>query len=224
MQLRTLAYSFGVAALGGIALGAISFQSFQSRPGLTRNTPREAPSTERELPAETGLPALNWSVDPQSGLSENIWELETREGRIRIRFLPKAAPKSVDRIAELVKDGFYDELKFHRVIPDFVIQAGDPTDTGSGGSGKRLSPEFSSEEHLPGTVGLARGADPESADSQFYITLSAQPHLNGQYTVIGRVTEGLELARRLKEGAPILKSRLLRVPNEPKAATTANSF
>jgi cyclophilin family peptidyl-prolyl cis-trans isomerase len=143
-----------------------------------------------------------------NGLSKTGVSLQTTQGLIRFKLYSNDAPQTAQRIVELVQQGFYNGLTFHRVIPDFVVQGGDPTGTGSGGSGKKLKAEFNSRHHVAGTVAMARAADPDSADSQFYITLSPQPHLDQQYTVIGQVTEGLEVAKKLKVGDKIISMQI----------------
>ncbi len=227
MQLRSLGYSFALATGGGILLGAIYFQSLQDRPGLSlAHSPLS--SVSNSLPPHLKLDSpSSWRTEVPNGLSELTWELDTSEGKIVIRFYPTQAPKSCARIAELIDEHFYDGLKFHRVIPDFVAQAGDPTGKGDQGSGQTLEPEFSTLTHQEGTVGLARGRTPDSADSQFYITLSSQPHLDQNYTVIGQVIEGMSAAKKLKTGSVILHARLAYLPfekKEPVPTSTANSF
>jgi peptidyl-prolyl cis-trans isomerase B (cyclophilin B) len=125
--------------------------------------------------------------------------ITTRHGDITIELLPEVAPGHVANFLELAKSGFYDKTLFHRVIPDFMIQGGDPNSRGkdrrlhgTGGSGKNLKAEFSKEKHLRGTVSMARSANPDSASSQFFIVVADAPHLDNQYTLFGRVTQGLE--------------------------------
>lgn len=100
----------------------------------------------------------------------------------------------------LIASGFYDGLQFHRIIPGFIAQGGDPTGIGNGGSGKTLEAEFNERTHTVGTVAMARGHDPNSADSQFYISMATLPQLDRQYTVIGQVTEGIEFVPLLIKG------------------------
>ena len=132
---------------------------------------------------------------------EDTLFLELDSGRVVIEMRPDLAPKHVARIKELVRQGFYDGIVFHRVIEDFMAQTGDPTGTGTGGSGQNLAAEFSNEKHLRGTVSMARAASPDSADSQFFIVFKAAPWLDGQYTVWGQVTEGMEHVDAIKKGA-----------------------
>ena len=132
--------------------------------------------------------------------NDNILLLELKDGIVTIQMKPEVAPNHVSRIKELVNEGFYDGLKFHRVIAGFMAQTGDPQGNGTGGSGKNLKAEFNNERHLKGTLSMARAQDPNSADSQFFICLDDVPHLNGQYTVWGQVIEGMEHVDNIKKG------------------------
>lgn len=131
--------------------------------------------------------------------------IETTYGNIEIDFYPTDAPKTVARISELVSQGFYDGLTFHRVVPGFVVQGGDPRGNGTGGSGKNLPAEFNSRQHVEGTLAMARASDPNSADSQFYIALDRIPHLDGQYTVFGQVTKGMDVVKKIRQGDKMTK-------------------
>jgi cyclophilin family peptidyl-prolyl cis-trans isomerase len=140
----------------------------------------------------------------KQGLSNISCILKTIHGDMVIKFYPKEAPQSVPRILELISMGFYNGLKFHRVIPNFIIQTGDPTGTGDGGSGQKLNAEFNTIPHIKGTVALARGRDVNSGDSQFYISLTALPHLDGKNTVIGQVVSGLEILNKINKDDEII--------------------
>jgi peptidylprolyl isomerase len=131
---------------------------------------------------------------------ENTLIMELTYGRVVIEMRPDLAPKHVARIKELVRQGFYDGTPFHRVIEGFMAQGGDPTGTGTGGSGKKLPAEFSKEKHVRGTVSMARAADPNSADSQFFIVFQDAPWLDGKYTIWGKVTQGMEFVDKIKRG------------------------
>ncbi len=134
---------------------------------------------------------------------ENTVLMETSQGNVVIQLRPDLAPKHVDQIKLLVKDGFYDGIVFHRVIDGFMAQTGDPTGTGSGGSKlPDLPAEFTQTPFVRGVLGMARTQDPNSANSQFFIMFDAAPHLDGQYTVVGEVTEGMEFVDKLKKGDP----------------------
>jgi peptidylprolyl isomerase/peptidyl-prolyl cis-trans isomerase B (cyclophilin B) len=121
-------------------------------------------------------------------------------GEIRIELFPEDAPKTVESFITLSKKGFYDGLTFHRVVPGFVAQGGDPKGDGTGGPGYRLKAEFNPRKHLRGTVAMARAQDPDSAGSQFYICLGPQPSLDGQYTVFGQVRSGMEIVDQIRVG------------------------
>jgi len=133
---------------------------------------------------------------------ENTLYLDLKDGRVVIELLPKVAPNHVARIKELARQGFYDGIVFHRVIDGFMAQTGDPTGTGMGGSGKKLYAEFNKEPHVRGTVSMARAMDPNSADSQFFICFADARFLDGQYTVWGKVTSGMEFVDMIKKGNP----------------------
>ncbi len=137
---------------------------------------------------------------PKAGDLENTLYLDLKDGRVVIEMRPDLAPKHVKRIKELVRQGFYNGVVFHRVIEGFMAQTGDPTGTGMGGSGQKLKAEFSRENHLRGAVSMARAGDPNSADSQFFICLAGATFLDGQYTYWGRVTKGMELVDNIKKG------------------------
>jgi peptidylprolyl isomerase len=134
---------------------------------------------------------------------DNMLYMDLESGRVVIELRPDLAPKHVARIKELAREGFYNGVVFHRVIPGFMAQTGDPTGTGRGGSDKPdLPAEFSNEPFQRGTVGMARTSDPNSANSQFFINYAETPHLNGQYTVWGQVVEGMEHIDQLAKGEP----------------------
>ena len=131
--------------------------------------------------------------------SHIIIELET--GNVKIKLRPDLAPNHVKRIVELSEEGFYDGVVFHRVIPDFMAQTGDPTGTGTGSSDKpNLKQEFSNEKHTRGVASMARSSDPNSANSQFFICYNDASWLDGLYTIWGEVVEGMEFVDSLKKG------------------------
>lgn len=131
----------------------------------------------------------------------NIVYLDTKDGRVTIRLRPDLAPKHVAQIKALVKRGFYDGLVFHRVIPGFMAQTGDPKGNGTGGSDlPNIPAEFTSTPFRRGTLGMARSQEPNSANSQFFICFAESSFLNGQYTVVGEVTSGMDQIDKLKKG------------------------
>ncbi len=134
---------------------------------------------------------------------ENTLIMDMTHGTVVIEMLPDVAPNHVARIKELVRQGFYDGIVFHRVIDGFMAQTGDPTGTGMGGSGTKLKAEFSGVPHERGVCSMARAQNPDSADSQFFICFEDSGFLNRQYTVWGRVIEGMENVDKIKRGEPV---------------------
>jgi len=146
-----------------------------------------------------GTLLITQSADAQD--LENTLYLDLKDGRVVIELRPDLAPKHVARIKQLVREGFYDGLTFHRVMSGFMAQGGDPDGTGTGGSGQNLPAEFSREPFVRGVMGMARSQDINSADSQFFIMLGDAPHLNNQYTVWGKVSEGMNFVDNIKKGS-----------------------
>ena len=145
------------------------------------------------------------------GITHISIKLET--GNVKIKLRPDLAPNHVQRIIELASEGFYNGVVFHRVIPNFMAQTGDPTGTGTGSSDKpNLNQEFSSESHVRGTASMARSADPNSANSQFFICFGDCSWLNNQYTICGEVEEGMELIDQIKKGED--ESGMVRDPDK----------
>jgi len=167
-------------------------------------------SPRTEGPSRGGSPSEVSGLRPEweralgeadgQGMSRLRVTIQTTRGKIRFRLYPLDAPRTAKRVATLVSEGFYNGLLFHRVEPGFVIQGGDPTGTGSGGSGQTLAAEFNSRKHVLGAVAMARGEAPDSADSQFYISLGNHPQLDGRYTVFGQVVEGAEVLTQIQAG------------------------
>ncbi|BBO17135.1 peptidylprolyl isomerase [Candidatus Brocadia pituitae] len=155
------------------------------------------------------MPEKQWSsppamqIDPTKTYHATI---ETNRGTISIEFFPKNAPKTVNNFVFLVKEGFYDGLLFHRVISDFMIQGGDPTGTGRGGPGYRFEDEVKGNPltHDTGVISMAN-AGPNTNGSQFFITHSPQPHLNGKHTVFGKVVSGQEIVNAIRQGDTMTK-------------------
>ena len=130
-------------------------------------------------------------------------------GEIRMEFFPEDAPRTVENFVTLAKKGFYDGLTFHRVVPDFVVQGGCPKGDGTGGPGHTLKAEFNAQKHVRGTVAMARAQHPDSAGSQFYICYGPTPHLDGSYTVFGRVVAGMEHVDRIAQGDRMARVTIL---------------
>ena len=134
---------------------------------------------------------------------ENAIVIELDHGNVVIELKPDLAPKHVERIKTLAREGFYDGIVFHRVIPGFMAQTGDPTGTGTGSSKlPDLQAEFNDAPFVAGTLGMARSSSPNSANSQFFITFGDTPHLNGQYTVFGTVVDGMDHVNAIAKGEP----------------------
>lgn len=131
-------------------------------------------------------------------------QVHTARGDFIVELLPRLAPEHVNSFVFLARDEFYNDTKFHRIVPGFVAQGGDPTGTGTGGPGYTVPLEPSQESFARGVVGMARSNDPNSAGSQWFVTLGDAPHLNGQYTVFGRVVQGMEVVDSLAVGDAII--------------------
>jgi cyclophilin family peptidyl-prolyl cis-trans isomerase len=202
---------YGIAAI--VLIGILSSAYFLVL--KKGETSPDAPAAQTETGTETppsgeSAPAANGSVDlsvDASGLSKSAVVIETEKGTIKFRFYSEDAPNTTARIAELVQSGFYDGLIFHRVVPGFVIQGGDPTGTGTSGSGQKQKLEINPRKHTLGAVAMARAQDPDSADSQFYITLDTIPHLDGSYTVFGQVVEGMDIVQSIVVGDKMTRVR-----------------
>jgi cyclophilin family peptidyl-prolyl cis-trans isomerase len=196
--LSSVVLSFGVFAYFYVMIPSnVSRDSFIS--SGENNMVTESP-TSQDLEA-----ALQTDAE---GLSKAVVVMQTTRGIIKYRFYSDDAPKTVRRIAELVQKGFYNDVSFHRVVPGFVIQGGDPTGTGAGGSGVKLKAEFNSRKHLTGVVSMARAADPNSGDSQFFVMLGNHAHLDGQYTAFGQVIDGQDVVNQIKQGDRMVKVTL----------------
>ena len=144
---------------------------------------------------------VSFSKPIESSDVNNTLLMDLEYGEVVIEMRPDLAPRHVARIKQLVRQKFYDDLTFHRVIGGFMAQGGDPNGNGTGGSGTKIPAEFSDEPHVRGTVSMARSSDPNSADSQFFVVLARSDSLDGQYTVWGKVTKGMEFIGKLKRGS-----------------------
>jgi cyclophilin family peptidyl-prolyl cis-trans isomerase len=170
----------------------------------TITTSSSATATEATVPPATTSSAAAEENRPMSQYENKVAELHTSAGEIDIRFYPDVAPNHVKNFIDLAEKGFYNGTKFHRVIPGFMIQGGDPNTVsgspatwGTGGSGKNVSAEFNSISHKRGIVSMARSNDPNSASSQFFIVVADSTFLDKQYTVFGQVTKGMDVADKI---------------------------
>jgi peptidylprolyl isomerase len=170
----------------------------QTRPTLTRRGLIASTMTIGALMSEAASGQTGPAQDPQ-----NTLYMDLKDGRVVIQLLPDLAPKHVERVKELAKQGFYDGTPFHRVIEGFMAQGGDPSGTGTGGSKlPDLPAEFTNKAHfLRGTVGAARTGNPNSANSQFFIMFAPAPSLDNQYTIWGRVVSGMDIVDKIKRGS-----------------------
>lgn len=205
----------GIVAAVVLILASGSFYWFKIRPQVessgteasnaasSTTTGSQAGATAGAAGGQATAPKTNMNPDlgiDANGLSKATVILTTTKGVLRYKFYPKDAPNTVKRMIELINSGFYNGLTFHRVVPGFVVQGGDPEGTGMGGSGQNLKAEFNGRKHVEGSLAMARAASPDSADSQFYICLGPQPHLDNQYTVFGQLVDGFETIHRLEVG------------------------
>ena len=152
------------------------------------------------LPAAAQEKRKSWDREPEMKIDpEKVYvaRIDTSAGPIVLELYPKQAPHHVNSFVFLAKEGYYDGVIFHRVIPGFMIQGGDPTGTGQGGPGYKLKAEFNSTPHTRGVLSAARTPDPDSAGSQFFIMHGTAPHLDNKYTAFGKVTEGLETVDKI---------------------------
>ncbi len=128
----------------------------------------------------------------------------TQRGDLVLELFTADAPKTVNNFVFLAREGFYDDITFHRVIPGFVVQGGDPTGTGSGGPGYRFADEFSKKKHSTGSLSMAN-AGPNTNGSQFFICYEPQPHLDGHHSVFGQLTSGMDIMHQIKQGDKLIK-------------------
>lgn len=153
--------------------------------------------SEAATPAHPTSPDLTADA---TGLSKATVVVTTPRGVFKFKFYTNDAPQTVNRIVELIGQGFYNNLSFHRVSPGFLIQGGDPHGDGTGGSGKMIPAEFNSRKHVEGTLAMAhKPSNPNSADSQFYIALGTLPNLDGKSTVFGQVIQGIDVIKKIEK-------------------------
>jgi peptidyl-prolyl cis-trans isomerase B (cyclophilin B) len=215
--------------LYGIVMFAFAACSGQNGSTSASDTATTSAATETTPAADTAAPATSATDSgaqqekPMSAYENKVVELHTSAGQINIRFFPDVAPNHVRNFIDLSQSGFYDGTKFHRVIPGFVIQGGDPntkggdsSSWGTGGSPNRLKAEFNTVPHTRGILSMARSGHPDSASSQFFICVADVPSLDNQYTVFGIVTKGMDVVDKIV-GAQTRGER----PVEPVAITKA---
>lgn len=204
-------YVVGVLIMmGGLAAGGVSAAlGLRSRGGdqtdetllLTPQPTAEATATPESTATVRHYDAPPpMTIDPEKSYTAVI---HTEKGNIRIELFAGDAPQTVNNFVFLAREGFYDGLTFHRVDPGFVAQAGDPTGIGTGGPGYTIPDELNEQAFTAGTLGMALRDEPDSAGSQFFITLSDQPTFNGRYTAFGQVTEGMDVLESLTPRDPI---------------------
>lgn len=197
---KTVAITIALYASGGVALaqgGGGANAEEAKRAEAAARAEQNAKSMGQDPSAK--LPPASVPVDPQ-----DVWDLDLSSGgRVRIQLRPDIAPQHVERIKQLTRQGFYNGLKFHRVIPGFMAQGGDPKNDGTGGSSlPDLQAEFNPMPHLRGTVSMARAQDENSANSQFFILFLPRMQLDKKYTVFGRVIEGMQYVDAITPGEP----------------------
>ncbi len=204
------AFLIAIVAVVGILSQTIdlTITGFGSRPKVEKKKPKSQPvTTEKEVINEED--ATNTPTNEDQRVI-----IETDKGTMIIALHADVAPKTVENFVTLIQKGFYNGLKFHRIVPGFVVQGGDPKGDGTGGPGYQIKAEFNEKKHLRGTVAMARSSSPDSAGSQFYICIAPQPSLDGQYTVFGQVVEGDEVIDKLAIGD--VMSRVYLEPTSPE--------
>lgn len=204
------AFLIAIVAVVGILSQTIdlTITGFGSRPKVEKEKPKSQPvTTEKEVINEED--ATNTPTNEDQRVI-----IETDKGTMIIALHADVAPKTVENFVTLIQKGFYNGLKFHRIVPGFVVQGGDPKGDGTGGPGYQIKAEFNEKKHLRGTVAMARSSSPDSAGSQFYICIAPQPSLDGQYTVFGQVVEGDEVIDKLAIGD--VMSRVYLEPTSPE--------
>jgi len=215
VRLSTLA-AFALALFLSVAFSAATFAQSAPAAPPAKAKPSAVPplAPPKPKPSPTGQPLSRAPAPPSTPVApvapqevkkmdpEFLLYMDLEYGRVVIQMRPDLAPTHVARIRELVRQGFYDGLVFHRVIDGFMAQTGDPTGDGTGGSGKNIQAEFNKEPHLRGAVSMARASNINSADSQFFIVLDDSNHLDGNYTLWGQVVSGMEFVDKIRKGDP----------------------
>jgi peptidyl-prolyl cis-trans isomerase B (cyclophilin B) len=203
--LKSLLYGVLFVALAGCTQAGSNGDGTTAQSDTTASTTTSSTTVSEtsasETPMTSATPAPAAQEKPMSDYENKIVELHTDKGQINLRFFPAIAPNHVKNFIDLAKSGFFDGTKFHRTIPGFVIQGGDPLTKngdprawGTGGSDKLVKAEFNPTPHKRGILSMARSNDPNSASSQFFICVADVPSLDNKYTVFGEVTSGMDVA------------------------------
>lgn len=209
-QIFSVVFLVAIVAVVGIVSQTIDLTkiSFGSSSKKKKTEPKSQPATtQKEVVNEED------ATDTPTNEGQRVI-IETDKGTMIIALHADVAPKTVENFVTLIQKGFYNGLKFHRIVPGFVVQGGDPNGDGTGGPGYQIKAEFNEKKHLRGTVAMARSSSPDSAGSQFYICIAPQPSLDGQYTVFGQVVEGDEVIDKLAIGD--VMSRVYLEPTSPE--------
>lgn len=172
-------------------------------------SPSLSPSTSPISPARLSPPTETEIAQYRERAATSSVQIMTTQGVMTFELFPDAAPIHVANFMKLAESGFYTNLTFHRVEPGFVVQGGDPNGDGTGGPGYQIPAEFNDHNHRTGTLAMARSRDPNSAGSQFYITLAPQPALDGQYTVFGQIVTGADIPAKIQRGDLILSMTII---------------
>jgi len=203
----------GRTKAAGLHLGAVLMVALACAVGCSKSQEMSAKSegvkmAKSEEPAAKSVTAdvAARRVDPNDVVA--VIDM-TKGGEIVFEFYPDDAPKTVDSFITLTNKGFYNGLTFHRVVPGFVVQGGDPLGNGTGDAGYNLPAEFNKQKHVTGTVAMARSSDPNSASCQFYICLAPQPSLDGKYTVFGQTIQGMDIVKGITKGDVMKTVRIL---------------
>lgn len=168
-------------------------------------------------------PNLDFMKMPVADLAKYHVVLETNQGNLEVEFWPDVAPNHVRNFLDLSYTGFYDGTTFHRVIPGFMIQGGDPTGTGTGDGKRKLKAEFNNKKHEAGVLSMARSSSPDSASCQFFVMHARSPHLDGQYSAFGKLVSGLDVVEKIvkvkrnasdkpAEPQKIMKAKVVKAP------------
>jgi len=216
--LKNVIYALLAVAVASCTPANTANNETTAAPTDTTMTTSSATATEATVPPATTSSAAAEENRPMSQYQNKVAEIHTSAGEIDVRFFPDVAPNHVKNFIDLAEKGFYNGTKFHRVIPGFMIQGGDPNTIsgspatwGTGGSGKNVDAEFNSVKHKRGILSMARSNSPNSASSQFFIMVADAPSLDGQYSAFGQVTKGMDVADKIVSAQRDASDR----PNNP---------